>query len=109
MQDASSAGAHLQPEVIRYIAELSRWKWHAPLLKLLFEKPMRLSELRRAIPNISTKVLVQNLRQLEAEGLVMRTDHSERRKHVEYRASSQDEALRLAVALVALPSGELKK
>ena len=66
MLDGYLPGARLQPEVLRHVAELSRWKWYAPLLSLLFQKAVRLSELRRAVPALSTKVLVQNLLQLEA-------------------------------------------
>lgn len=47
-----------------------RWKVFA--LYYLFEGPRRLSELRRLIPAVSQKVLVQSLRELEEHGIVHR-------------------------------------
>jgi DNA-binding HxlR family transcriptional regulator len=47
-----------------------RWKVFA--LYYLFEGPKRLSELRRLIPTVSQKVLVQSLRELEEHGIIQR-------------------------------------
>lgn len=47
-------------------------RWKVFVLWFLFEGPRRLSELRRAIPGISQKVLVQQLREMEAHGIVDR-------------------------------------
>jgi DNA-binding HxlR family transcriptional regulator len=38
--------------------------------------PIRLGQLARTIPRASKKVLTQNLRDLEAAGIIMRTDFS---------------------------------
>lgn len=46
--------------------------------------PIRLGQLARAIPRASKKVLTQNLRDLEAAGIIMRTDFSGVVLHVEY-------------------------
>lgn len=47
-------------------------RWKVFVLYFLFEKPHRLSELRRLIPGVSQKVLVQQLRELEEHGIVDR-------------------------------------
>lgn len=47
-------------------------RWKVFVLWFLFERPLRLSELRRAIPGISQKVLVQQLREMEEHGIVHR-------------------------------------
>ena len=47
-------------------------RWKVFVLYFLFRGPHRLSELRRAIPGVSQKVLVQQLRELEEHGIVDR-------------------------------------
>ena len=46
--------------------------------------PIRLGQLTRVIPHASKKVLAQNLRDLEASGIVTRRDLSEAVLHIEY-------------------------
>lgn len=46
--------------------------WKMPILWRLKDKVMRFSELKRAIPHITDKMLTSQLRQLEAEGFVHR-------------------------------------
>ena len=46
--------------------------WKMPILWRLKDKIMRFSELKRAIPHITDKMLTSQLRQLEAEGFVHR-------------------------------------
>ena len=59
-----------------------RWKVNA--LYHLLERPQRLSELRRLIPGASQKVLVQQLRELEAHGVVARKVFAQVPPRVEY-------------------------
>jgi DNA-binding HxlR family transcriptional regulator len=60
-------------------------RWKIILLSHLFEKSsMRFSALERAIPDVSHKVLTQQLRELERDGLVSRTVHPEVPPRVEY-------------------------
>ena len=62
----------------------------------LFDKGiMRFSELERAIPLASQKMLIQQLRDLEAKGIVNRT--KEIPPKVEYRLTSLGQALRSAL------------
>jgi DNA-binding HxlR family transcriptional regulator len=60
-----------------------RWKL-VILFHLFGGHVLRFSELERAIPGISQKMLGQQLRQLEADGLVERTVHPEIPPKVEY-------------------------
>lgn len=62
-----------------------RWKVFA--LYFLFEGPKRLSELRRLIPRVSQKVLVQSLRELEEHGIVHREIFAEVPPRVVYTAT----------------------
>ena len=66
---------------------LIRGKWKIPILVQMIDRPVRLGQLRRLIPSASKKVLVQQLHELERDGIVVRTDLSGRVKHVEYKIS----------------------
>jgi DNA-binding HxlR family transcriptional regulator len=47
-------------------------RWKAVILYHLFDGPKRLSEQQRLAPNVSQKVLIQQLREMEEHGLVHR-------------------------------------
>ena len=69
-------------------------KWKIFIIQQLMDKPFRFSELRRAIPGISEKVLTDNLRALEKDGLVTRTVFPEIPPHTEYALSDLGETMR---------------
>ncbi len=69
-----------------------RWKL-VILFHLFGGKILRFSELERAISAISQKMLTQQLRQLEKDGLVQRTVHPEVPPRVEYRLTPWGQAL----------------
>ena len=54
----------------------------------MLDGPIRLGQLRRLIPNASKKVLVQQLHELEKDGIIVRTDLSGKIKHVDYTISA---------------------
>ncbi len=47
-------------------------KWKPMILWTLSQRPYRFGELRRALEDISEKVLIQQLRELERDGVVLR-------------------------------------
>jgi DNA-binding HxlR family transcriptional regulator len=59
-------------------------KWKTSVLWELHLRPHRFAELRRVLPGVSEKVLTQQLRQMEADGLVHRHDYGEVPPRVEY-------------------------
>ncbi len=63
--------------------------WKPRLLTLLAERTLRFRELERRLPRISRKVLVEQLRQLEASGLVQRTVYPEVPSRVEYSLTAR--------------------
>lgn len=69
-----------------------RWK-----LRILFHlfggKVLRYSELERAIPGVSQKMLAQQLRRMEQDGLVRREVYNQVPPRVEYRLSEWGQAL----------------
>jgi len=62
-------------------------RWTIQILTLACVSPIRLSQLRREIPNASKKALAATLRHLQAEGILHRRDLSHRVLHVEYELS----------------------
>jgi DNA-binding HxlR family transcriptional regulator len=52
--------------------ELIGRRWCGTIARALLPGPRRFTELRRAIPQISDRALSQRLRELEAEGVVIR-------------------------------------
>ncbi|MFY2559464.1 winged helix-turn-helix transcriptional regulator [Corallococcus terminator] len=73
-------------------------RWKIFVLYFLFEGPKRLSELRRVIPGVSQKVLVQQLREMETHGLVSREVFAEVPPRVVYTATALGLSLRAIVA-----------
>lgn len=59
-------------------------KWKTSLIWELHLRPHRFAELRRLLAGISEKVLTQQLRQMEADGLITRHVYDEIPPHVEY-------------------------
>ena len=69
-----------------------RWKL-VILFHLFGGKILRFSDLERAIPAISQKMLAQQLRQLEADGIVQRIAHNQVPPKVEYRLTTWGQSL----------------
>ncbi len=70
-----------------FTINLIQGKWKMKILSLLRAGPVRLGQLQKMIPDASKKVLTENLREMEEDGLVTRTDLSDRVRHVEYSLS----------------------
>jgi DNA-binding HxlR family transcriptional regulator len=75
-------------------------KWRPVILAHLKEGVHRYGELRRRMPEVSEKMLVQRLRELEADGLVSRHERETNPPWVEYRLT--DEGHSLAPVLQAM-------
>jgi len=69
-----------------------RWKLLI-LFRLFGGNLLRFSELERTLPGISQKMLIQQLRQLETDGIVRRIDHQQVPPKVEYGLTEWGQAL----------------
>jgi len=78
---------------IEATVSLINGKWRILILKELSQCPVRFGALERAIPNISAKVLTQQLREMEADGLVKRKIFPEIPPRVEYSLSEMGVSL----------------
>lgn len=96
----ASKSRDCSPEAAVEAFALLEGRWKLVILHNLFGreggKPpvMRFSELERAIPAVSQKMLIQQLRSLERDGMVRRTIHPQVPPKVEYQLTSIGEALR---------------
>jgi DNA-binding HxlR family transcriptional regulator len=81
-------------EGIEQALKMLEGRWKLLILFHLFGgKVLRFSELERAIPAISQKMLIQQLRQMEADGMVRRIVHHQVPPKVEYGLTDWGQAL----------------
>jgi len=86
---ADTASLSIQ-NVIRVLE--GRWKL-VILFQLFGGRVQRFSDLERAIPGVSQKMLIQQLRQLEADGVVGRIVHPQVPPKVEYHLTAWGQSL----------------
>ncbi|MGY5132049.1 winged helix-turn-helix transcriptional regulator [Streptomyces nigrescens] len=72
-------------------------KWALLIIESLGERTLRFSELRNEIEGVSHKMLTQNLRMLERDGLIERTVHPVVPPRVEYTLTEAGQALRVTI------------
>ncbi|WP_443750270.1 winged helix-turn-helix transcriptional regulator [Asticcacaulis solisilvae] len=68
-------------------------KWSSLLLFALAARPHRFGELKRAVPDISQRMLTQSLRDLQRDGLISRHVFATVPPSVEYRLTPLGESL----------------
>jgi DNA-binding HxlR family transcriptional regulator len=73
-------------------------KWKALILWALEQQPHRFGELRREVAGISEKVLIQQLKELERDGIVDRRVHDQVPPKVVYSLTPLGETLNRALA-----------
>lgn len=69
-------------------------KWKLLILRNLLVGTQRFGELRKTIPGISQKVLTENLRSMEQDGIILRTVYAEVPPRVEYKLSELGDTMR---------------
>ena len=73
-------------------------KWSTLILMSLAAEPQRFSAVRRAIPDISKRMLTQTLRSLERDGMITRHVFPTKPPSVEYRLTSFGESLLVSMS-----------
>jgi DNA-binding HxlR family transcriptional regulator len=91
---------------IRTTLELVGGKWKLLILVQLANAPLRLTELKKAIPDISEKMLIQELKILVDSNLVLRKNYGTVPPKVEYSATKQGkQALPLIEQMIKFAKG----
>ena len=73
-------------------------KWTILLLMALGDRRMRFGELHRAVDGISPRMLTVTLRNLEHDGILIRTAYPTIPPRVEYELSDRGRSLKVALA-----------
>jgi DNA-binding HxlR family transcriptional regulator len=68
-------------------------KWKALILYHVKARPRRFNELRKLIPRVTQRMLTQHLRELEADGIVLRKVFAQVPPHVEYSLTRKGRTL----------------
>jgi DNA-binding HxlR family transcriptional regulator len=91
---AIAKNTNINPCPVATCVNLIGNKWKLLILRNLMVGPARFMELKNGIIGISQKVLTENLRSMEDDGIVIRTVISEVPPKVEYHLSPLGESLR---------------
>jgi DNA-binding HxlR family transcriptional regulator len=77
--------------------ELVGKRWTGAILIVMLDGPLRFSEVKHLIPDLSDRLLSERLKELEAEGIVLRRCGNAGAAKVEYALTPKGEALEPAV------------
>ncbi|GAO44507.1 winged helix-turn-helix transcriptional regulator [Flavihumibacter petaseus] len=78
---------------VSFVMDKIGGNWKPVILFQMMSGAKRYSEIKKAIPTITEKVLIQHLKQLQDDGLVLRKALDVVPPHVEYRLSKSGQAL----------------
>lgn len=85
-------------------------KWKIVILYKLLRGTLRFNEIRRLLPGVTQRMLTNQLRELEADGLVTRTVYAQVPPRVEYSLSELGRSLEpVLMAMKAWGDANLKK
>jgi len=72
-------------------------RWTGAMLSVLLDGPLRFSEIKTLVPDLSDRLLSERLKELESEQIVERRVHDEPPVRVEYALTDKGRALEPAV------------
>jgi len=82
--------------------ELVGKRWTGAILFVLMDGPLRFSEVKVLVPDLSDRLLSERMKELEAEGIVVRRVLDEMPVRVEYSLTEKGRALEPAVRSLKL-------
>ncbi|WGL51420.1 winged helix-turn-helix transcriptional regulator [Nocardioides sp. BP30] len=95
---STADGVECSIDRVEHAISVIEGRWKLLIIHhLLVAAPRRFSDLERAIPAVSQKMLIQQLRALEVDGVVRRTAYPEVPPRVEYDLTAAGAALEPAL------------
>jgi DNA-binding HxlR family transcriptional regulator len=88
---------HACCSLYHHAVELVGKRWTGAILSVLLDGPLRFSEVKTLVPDLSDRLLSERLKELEGEGIVERRVHDELPARVEYALTEKGRALQPAV------------
>lgn len=85
------------PCVMTNVMAIIGGKWKMLILYNLCSGPMRYGELKRRLPHCTEKMLIQSLRELEADRIISRRQYNEVPPRVDYLLTEEGQALHEAL------------
>jgi DNA-binding HxlR family transcriptional regulator len=79
---------------LKEVLDIMGGKWSIPIISTLLDGTMRFSELERTIPNINTRMLVKELKNMEANEIVKREVFATVPPTVEYSLTVKGQKLK---------------
>ena len=92
-QDKRSPGCALYHHAVELVGK----RWTGAILLVLIDGPLRFSEIRQLVPDVSDRLLSERLKELEGEGIVDRHVYDETPVRVEYELTPKGHALEPAL------------
>lgn len=86
-------GSKVYNTPVEVTLEVIGGKWKSVLVYHILQQPLRFSELKRLVPDITEKMLTQQLRELERDGVLSRTVYAEVPPRVDYRTTEHGASL----------------
>lgn len=84
-----------------YTINLIGGRWKLPILARLAPGTLRYSQLKKLLPNVSERILILQLRELEKDGLISRLVYAEVPPKVEYQLTDKGTSLRPILRLLS--------
>jgi DNA-binding HxlR family transcriptional regulator len=81
-----------------HAVELVGKRWTGAILIVLMDGPLRFSEIKQLVPDLSDRLLSERLKELEGEGIVQRHVIGDMPVRVEYTLTDKGRALQPAVS-----------
>lgn len=79
---------------LKEVLDIMGGKWSIPIISTLLDGTLRFSELERTIPNINTRMLVKELKNMEANEIVKREVFATVPPTVEYSLTIKGQKLK---------------
>ncbi len=84
-----------------HAVELIGRRWSGAIIRALLGGANRFSEVCAAVPGLSDRLLSERLKELEAEGVIVRTVYPETPVRIEYQLTEKGESLAPAIEAIS--------